>query len=325
MKKITFFFVGFFFTVAAFSQDLTQHLLLRYPFDGNMNDVSGNGYSGTPFGGVTYGTDRFGNANSTAYFDGIDDYVNFPNLTVLKPNLPVSFSFWINYTSDTFNNQVVFNTSFEENHCTGVWFNSSLSNNGHAANFGNGAYSYSPATRSTFLCAKMIVTNSWHMVTVVVKSTTDMKIYIDCVDYDGGYSGTGGALVYSSTPGCIGRHDRYLDQDPDYFRGYIDDFRYWDKALTAADIAALCVNLSTDNNEIADNAITIYPNPAHDRINIATSLDGIESLTIYNSLGQSVYEGAFQSEIDSSNFSNGIYFIRIKKGSDVLTRKIVIR
>jgi len=32
MKKITFFFVGIFFTAAAFSQDLTQQLLLRYGF-----------------------------------------------------------------------------------------------------------------------------------------------------------------------------------------------------------------------------------------------------------------------------------------------------
>ena len=119
------------------AQNLSDHLLLHYTFDGNTNDVSGNNYNGIPFG-VTYGPDRNGNPNSACYFNGIDNYVNFPNLAALKPNLPVSFAFWINYASEDYNKQVVFNTSFEENRCTGVWFNSSLAENGHAINFGNG-------------------------------------------------------------------------------------------------------------------------------------------------------------------------------------------
>src|SRR5690606_40255102 len=88
--KIVFFLVS----STVFSQDLTDNLLLYYSFDGDTNDSSINGNDGINFG-ATFANDRFGNPNSAIYFDGVNDYVNFPNISELKPDLPISFSFWI--------------------------------------------------------------------------------------------------------------------------------------------------------------------------------------------------------------------------------------
>jgi concanavalin A-like lectin/glucanase superfamily protein/type IX secretion system substrate protein len=308
---------------SVFSQSIGDNLLLFYRFNGDTNDSSGNGYTGTPHA-ITYGPDRFGNPNSAAYFNGIDSFVNFPNLAVLKPDLPVSFSFFIKYTSDDYHNQVVFNTSFEENQCTGVWFNSSLTNNGHAVNYGDGALSYSPDTRRTFLCYKAVVINDWRQITVVVNSESDMKIYFDCSNTTGTFSGTGGSLVYSPAPGCIGRHDRNLSEPADYFQGYIDDFRYWDRALTPEDNALICENLAVSDFQPLPNTLTIYPNPTSDRLNVETNMQDIELFTVYNSLGQQMYAGDFLPVIDVSNFLAGIYFITIKADQGTVTKKIVV-
>ncbi|MEZ4721143.1 MAG: LamG-like jellyroll fold domain-containing protein [Flavobacteriales bacterium] len=64
-------------TTAVYPQfTLLDSLKLYYPFNGNANDASGNGNNGTVIGGATYGTDRFGNSNSAASFDGVNDYIN---------------------------------------------------------------------------------------------------------------------------------------------------------------------------------------------------------------------------------------------------------
>jgi hypothetical protein len=54
--------------------DLSKGLLAWYPFNGNMNDESGNGNNGVPFG-ATLTTDFLGRQGRAVSFDGVDDYV----------------------------------------------------------------------------------------------------------------------------------------------------------------------------------------------------------------------------------------------------------
>lgn len=53
-------------------------LFLHYTFDGNTDDSSGYGFHGTATS-ITYGTDRFGNENSCAVFDGESSSVTVQN------------------------------------------------------------------------------------------------------------------------------------------------------------------------------------------------------------------------------------------------------
>ena len=132
-------------------------------------------------------------------------------------------------------------------------------------------------------------------------------------------------MVYSDTPGCIGRHDRYLDASPGYFNGLIDDFRYWDRALTEDDITQLCSALSVEESDYEKDAITIYPNPAFEKIYLDTNLNEIKSIAMYNSVGQEIYAGTFTNSIDVSNFPAGVYFLSIKNGDKIINKKVVIR
>ncbi|WP_344725915.1 LamG domain-containing protein, partial [Corallibacter vietnamensis] len=228
----------FFLPFNLFAQSLSDGLLLHYEFDGDTEDSSTNTNHAVNFG-ATFVNDRFGNTNAAIHFDGVDDYINFPNISQLKPDLPVSFSFWIKYESYNINDREVFNTSFEEDRNTGVFFNSQASTGNYAVNFGDGSYSYVSSTRRSYVSNSAIDVGNWHQIVIVVTSANNMEIYFDCNESGGGYSGSGGSLQYSDLPGCIGRHDRALGVSANYFKGAIDDFRYWDRALTAENIAEL--------------------------------------------------------------------------------------
>jgi len=78
-------FAGFLFCIilalsAAGQNSLTNGLVAFYPFSGNANDASGNGYDGTVFD-ASLTNDFLGNADSAYYFNGNDSAVNLPAAT----------------------------------------------------------------------------------------------------------------------------------------------------------------------------------------------------------------------------------------------------
>ena len=57
---------------------LEEGLVAWYKLDGNAQDSSGNGHDGTVVG-ATATTDHFGNADRAMAFDGVDDWLTFPD------------------------------------------------------------------------------------------------------------------------------------------------------------------------------------------------------------------------------------------------------
>jgi len=78
MKRtlLAFYALIIFYTITAqvSSYETSPGLVGWWPFNGNANDVSGNGNNGT-VNGATLTTDRFGTANKANSFDGIIDYI----------------------------------------------------------------------------------------------------------------------------------------------------------------------------------------------------------------------------------------------------------
>ena len=83
------------------------------------------------------------------------------------------------------------------------------------------------------------------------------------------------------------------------------------------------------NNETNTNLrLTIYPNPSNGTFSILCSMLVVQSLEIYNVLGEKFYSNAQQlanSVIDISSRPSGVYFIRIKTNKETLNEKIVIQ
>ncbi len=76
------------------------------------------------------------------------------------------------------------------------------------------------------------------------------------------------------------------------------------------------------------NSMNVYPNPAQDILNISTENGDLpDSFVIYNSLGQTMAQVKVGSNanltVNTSAYSNGIYFIKIDKGSQSKTVKFI--
>ena len=75
------------------------------------------------------------------------------------------------------------------------------------------------------------------------------------------------------------------------------------------------------------NEFTIYPNPATDVATIKMT-NKVESLTVYNAVGQvieQIQNPATNVNLNTSQFETGIYFVELKVGENISTKKLVIK
>lgn len=324
MRNVYFLFL-FLSSLALNAQEITDSLLLHYRFDNNFDDSGINEFHGTNFG-ATFVEDRFGRTDSAVYFNGIDNYILFPNVEKLKPELPLSFSFWVKYDSMDGDYAYLLSTSFEYDRSSGVYFNTQMSTDKYAVNYGDGTYYFNPSTRRTYISEAIIDTISWHHVTVIVNSALDMKIYVDCREYGGEYVGSGEDLIYSDSPGNLGRGRRNGNAGINYFKGAVDDFYYWNRSLTEEEIPLLCQNSQMDIQSYSNDKFAIIPNPVDDIFEIKQEWNDIQFIEIYNSIGQNVLAQKYNSSaINVSNLPSGVYYIKLISKDRTNTSKFIKR
>lgn len=74
-----------------------------------------------------------------------------------------------------------------------------------------------------------------------------------------------------------------------------------------------------------ENDFSIFPNPATDFFNIISSGNQVYSINIFNTLGELVYSKneTVENQIQAVNWINGLYFIQIKIGNKIITKKLI--
>lgn len=232
-----------------YAQSLNDSLIAHYTFDGNSSDNSGNGNHGTLFG-PTLVPDRFGNNNSAYLFNGTSDYIHYLSNSKFKPtSFPISVSMWLKSNDNSaigtvFKNDVVIDIY------TGIWLQIHSSTGKVEISYGDGGTT-DGAHRKTKLGTTNINDNQWHFVAAVIRSASDMDIWIDC-QYDVGvYSGSGGNLAYSNNGGSSGYYD--VVAGTEYYGGVIDDIRFYNRELTQADLSALYISPQPFINPLIQN------------------------------------------------------------------------
>jgi hypothetical protein len=149
-----------------------------------------------------------------------------------------------------------------------------------------------------------------------------MELYINCINDQGTYAGAGGELGYTSDAGNIGRKD-VSGQSPYHFKGSMDEFMYWDRAISLSEIDILCTGtLSLNENDFSH--VSIYPNPTNSILNIKNHLDDFNYFKIYNLTGQVVVQGVFTDEINVSEFARGSYILELFTKTKSFKTKIII-
>ena len=208
------------------SSSLNLGLVAYYPFNGNANDESGNGYNGT-VNGASLTTDVFGNANNAYYFNGTNNLIDIPNfdlnteteLTVrvlAKPdNLVTGKSLFYH----GFNGQIQF--IFYNNT---IHFDIMLSD----ANWYDATFDLSHVR--------------WYDLVGEWKKGDSLKLYIDGVQKD--------AIpvpnLYLINPGSnynasIGAYARNQNGSPTFFKGVIDEVRIYNRILSQSEIQQLYI------------------------------------------------------------------------------------
>ncbi|WP_191963329.1 T9SS type A sorting domain-containing protein [Flavobacterium luteum] len=86
-------------------------------------------------------------------------------------------------------------------------------------------------------------------------------------------------------------------------------------------------SLSVSDNDIFNNKVSIYPNPAKTEfhLSIDKSINGINKIQIFNVLGEKVFETKTISEtINFGPIPSGTYFVKICSNQIQITKKLIV-
>ncbi len=201
--------------------DITTGLIAYYPFEGNANDATGNGWNGNPIGGPTLTAGVYGQAY---FFDGVNDRISLPG-SFLNSGLPQgTVSCWIRV--DSFNatyGRCIFNRGVAAS-STALQFNVDGSPGKLRGHINNN--SLSPGNAILPLNQFIHVGLTWNgaKVRYYLNGSLDREI--------------------SFTPTVPSGSSRTVDigvddQNVGWFHGIIDDVRFYNRALSASDIQQL--------------------------------------------------------------------------------------
>jgi len=269
-KNLFFLLLATLFCTTTIAQvNLTQGLIMYLPFTGNATDVSGN-TNVVSVNGPVLTTDRFGTTNAAYRFDGVNDFMSIALGTGMKPQYPFSFSCWVKPITT---NAGITNYLFANDYVSpgdnyyGSFYN--VPQGTFQANVGDGG-TPSTSSRQTKSTNQTIQNGTWVHLAAVVTSGTSMKLYINCTEVVGTYSGSGSGLVYSTGGGSIGRGnggggENFLNAD-------LDEMRFYNRALNDQEIAALYtypnppgtpVTLGSNVQYLCPNgSLTLTPSPS---------------------------------------------------------------
>lgn len=329
--KTSFFIALFSYFVVGHSQIPTDNLLLYIPFNGNANDASGNSLNGTVSGPMLT-EDRGGNTNSAMDFDGIDDVVTIPYSPLLDLEFPFSVSIWFYRNIEADDIQMLFKSDANDLTYSGYWINMAASGQVVAA-YGNGA-GFGVGARVSKKSTDPLSIGEWHHVVGVFNGLNDIDLYINCVLDPGSYSGTAASMSYLGEDSKIGRYDWRS------FTGKLDDLRIYSDALTAEEIASICIERPNSQNmeiesEREDKLISIFPNPVNDILNVQLSTNDKDivdyNIQIIDPLGRLIHvEKATTSLVEISlkdiNIANGMYIFNIVNSFNeiIVSEKILL-
>jgi hypothetical protein len=196
--------------------DISAGLAASFPFNGNANDVSGNGNNGVVYG-ATLIADRSGNPNSAYSFDGVDDYVRTTDSQSLNITGDLTISAWIRASDST---KTIFGNMLEVSPHSGYSLKVDFTG---VACFWSGD--------KILLGQTYLATDSWTHVAATL-SGTNAALYVNGV-LDA--SGTVGVPTSSNVDQTIG-----ASYTPFYFfNGGIDDVRVYHRALSFSEIGEL--------------------------------------------------------------------------------------
>jgi hypothetical protein len=201
---------------------------LGEPSGGTAEDSTANNLDGTYQSGVTLAQAGaiFGDADTSASFDGTDDYVNLGSPTALRLTAAFTLEAWCFVPSGETQEAPLIAHVFGSgavNYQLG-FFDGSTTNLKPSVGFYNGSWNIANS-------ATAISTNAWHHI-VGTWDGTILRIYVDGTEMD--TTTPGGSPTTDGNAFRIG--SRWDATSPDKYKGRIDDVAIYGTTLSAARI-----------------------------------------------------------------------------------------
>ena len=121
------------------------------------------------------------------------------------------------------------------------------------------------------------------------------------------------AFKVSDFSGTIGKHDQTTALPAYYFKGSLDDFKYWNKSLSSLEVLELYSEQTLVTSDISNSGdSTINYKKYHNKIVFIDDARIIKAV-VYNQLGQEMIDIQQETieELDITNLSQGLYYIKI--------------
>jgi len=204
----------------------TNGLLAYYPFNGNVNDESGNLNHGQNFG-ASLTMDRFFNLSRAYGFNGSFSYINIPNSTSLQPYPELTLSAWVKFSNINNTGSILAKGSDSEI----GWYSLRYESSGHKLDFQINFTDYVGGPRMTVSTHTTLQNNVWYNV-IGTFDGYNMTIYLN------GQS-ENSMSVFKTLGSNLGDLQIGSCAEGYYFNGAIDDIRIYKSALNYSDIQLL--------------------------------------------------------------------------------------
>ena len=279
-----------------------------WPFNGNANDESGNGNNGD-VNGANLTTDRNGVINSAYSFNGISNYIFFPQLFEFHKNNNSTISFWVkcNELINNYQSSILYSKNSSGDYNRFNFYLRSINSNT------NYKFSLDYRENQSDVNTNMHELNStdnfkngtWQNITITREADT-YKLYLNNVLE----SSINDKSVYLpiSTGWIIGE-DPTSDSD---FKGFIDDIVIYNRTLNQQEITALYTSKPPCTKPIA--VITPQGNATFCQggfVNLNATEGANYSYEWFNN--SQLIAGATQSVYQAS--TNGFYTVKVKDGA----------
>lgn len=301
-----------------------------YSFSGNANNGSDTLHHGIVHG-AQLTTDRFGNANSAYFFDGIDDFIQIKHHPALSFNRTAEFSlsFWVKAENVQYDSAGYYNTLLSKSanaNGNNYPFEFSIANHRHVL---NREFKFlredGGCTHPIDEWSQRRINNNGYSHVALVKRSTVLELYFN------------GTLVktYADYLACnpANTNDIFIgksgDLNPGFFRGSIDDLIIFDYAISTTQINCLYNNIPSpcfcfanphvSLSETQKLEFELYPNPSKDIITIELDkLDSDTSIELLDVSGHLLLQTKVHSAVQTlaiDNLKAGVYLIRVKDGA----------
>jgi hypothetical protein len=196
-----------------------------YPFEGNANDASGNGFDGTAVGTVNYVAGKEG-TQAVRFGGGSGNYVTVP----LSVSNSFTIGLWVKTTATGGTSQWYNGKGLLDGEMAGAADDFGIALVGKYAAFGVGN------SDTTILSTNAVNDGSWHHVVASRDSGSGlMSLYVDGV-FQSSASGPSGA---KDSPSDLKIGSLRTLVSGGFLAGAIDDVRIYERVLAATEVAAL--------------------------------------------------------------------------------------